>query len=164
MPEPVAIQERILRVHAITLATATGLTSANVHRWDTKGVDEYPPGDCVFTVTSVRAAEGGDGNIGYTRKTMSLLSWVILAPDESGTKTTQEDISRWCRRLEAVLAGAWSYTEAGGTRLALDSHTTECSADEIIDGKSPAAVMTEVTFDHLRTDPSQGPGIAQVTE
>lgn len=172
MPTTVSIKERIER-QLLADFNASG-HFATVERWDARG---NARGHRALTIVTgdETSPQSDEEAYSITEKTLAMELQVQLAQGDPGhasadaddLKTTSGLHNELLYLMESVLMDNEFVVEAGtGVRLAIDTIVVGTSAPPI-DEQQPevyAILAAEITYQHLRNDPSAGPGITTVTE
>jgi hypothetical protein len=180
MPEYLSIRERIERQLVLVLQAAPGVN--RVFRWDGRGLRDpetglatdasggrlsMQVGDCMLIPLDERAEEGGEGNVGYTLKTLPVDVQMKVAAADDDAEAEATMINRCLLNLETALMVDPGVTErhnsasGGDIILAIDMRTTGNyqAPREVGQRETIVALALEVTYQHQRNNPAAGPGI-----
>lgn len=166
MSDTVSIRERICREIAAIL-TASGIFTGTVRRWDSRGLANIAPGDCIVSDGEEKAENASLGNPGTTLKTMAVDIVSLVAIDDATSGNTSALVNRHLALMEKyMLADATLVETTTNVRLAVDTRCTGSAAIPIEEGQPGvvAVLNIEVQYEHERNNPSVGPGITEVTE
>lgn len=154
MPEPVSIQERIIRQVAREVAAISGI--GTVRRGDGRAIFASQHLDAVVWRDGANdPQEQAFGNDGPISRTIRVGVAVTLFSIENAALTTGELVERWIAKVENRLLGNRTMVESvtPSKRLAEDSMPPVSDTFDDDEGRAAAVTIVDITFRHDGTSP-----------
>lgn len=157
MASMLSIRERIEERLCQILAAIDGVGA--VYRWDSRGT-KLASGDIEVFVEAEQATEGGQGNVGYTDKNLTVSVGVLLRQDETDSQYSVYLQNKWLQRIEKAVMAQSPYLQEPDPsyeKIAEDVWVRETAAVRSEEGQREfwAIVIFGIRFRHDLGQPTK---------